>query len=247
MADPFDASKIELRSGGRLLGRRRREAGAAVEALLAGASRIADVSHADVEAACRNAGVDSPLQVRREFKALYARFLDYCFDDRKLSTEESSDLDHLKTILQLADSDVASVQDDVAIGVYGSAVAEVLEDLKIDPEEAEFLRRLREDLRLSEAKAERLLEEGAQEARSRAHQHATAADDVFIGRRPPAGDFTGRSVTTIEDAVNDALGKAALAIPRLQWFEVTQISGYVDEASASQWYVILQAGVPREE
>ena len=65
-------------------------------------------------------------------------------------------------------------------------------------------------------------------------------------RREAAGDFTGRSNDGLEAAVDDALSKAYLAIPQLQWFEVTQISGYVEDGKASQWYVILQAGIDRE-
>jgi flavin-binding protein dodecin len=247
LARPFVAVELSRSGAARLLGGRKREAGAAVESLLAQASRISEVSQADVAEACAALGVDSPSRVRKEFKSLYGRYLDHCFEDRNLSTEESAELEHLQRILELSDSDVAGVQDDVAISVYGSAVDEVLEDLRIDLEEAEFLARLREQLHLPASKAERILGDHRFEARERARYRATSADDTFTHRRAPAGDFTGRSTTNIEAAINDALSKATLATPQLHWFEVTQISGYVGDASASQWYVVLQAGLEQDD
>ncbi len=247
MARPFVAVEVPRSGARRLLGGRKREASAAVESLLARASRVTEVNQTDVDEACAAVGVDSPSRVRKEFKSLYSRYLHHCFEDRKLSTEESEELEHLQQILGLSDSDVAGVQDDVAISVYGSAVAEVLEDLRIDPEEAEFLARLREELHLRESKAERILQDGRHEARGRARHQATSQDDTFVHRRSSAGDFTGRSTTNIEDAINDALSNAALATPQLHWFEVTQISGYVDNGVASQWYVILRAGIERDD
>jgi len=245
LAYPFDESG-RADSHGRLLGRRKVEAAAAVEALLAKAGRVSDVGAADVAAACSRCGVDSARTLRKEFKALYGRYLDFCFEDRQLSTEESRDLEHLQQILQLGDADVSSVQDDVAISVYGSAVAEVLADLRIDAQEESFLKRLREELNLPQSKAERILEDHARDARSRAIHAATVADVTFIQRREPAGEFTGRSSAGLQAAVDNALGKAALAIPQLHWFEVTQLSGYVEDGAASQWYVVVQAGIRQE-
>ena len=244
MANPFDESN---KQSGRLVGRRKAEAASAVEAVLAKAGRITDVSQADVAAACAGCGVESSRQVRKEFKSLYGRYLDFCFEDRKLSPEESVDLEHLKQILQLGDADVSTVQDDVAISVYGAAVSEVLEDLRIDPDEAEFLKRLREELKLPDAKAERILEDGAREARGKAMHQATASDQTFVKRHEPAGEFTGRSTQGLEAAIDNALGKAGVAIPQLHWFEVTQLSGYVEDGATSQWYVVVNAGIRHDD
>lgn len=245
MAKPFNETQTEV--SGRLIGRRKSEAAAAVEALLVGAPKLTQVTGQQVVEACAAAKLSSPLQIRKECKNLYGRYLDYCFEDKMLSPEEMADLAHLKRILQLSDADVTSIQDEMAIAVYGRAVAEVLEDLRIDSDEADFLRQLREQLQIPETKAERILEEGARDARGRALREATASDQTFIDRREPAGSFTGRSTTGLEAAVEDALAKAQLAVPKLQWFEVTQISGYVDNGEASQWYVILKAGIERED
>lgn len=135
MSKPFNETQPAA-GGGRLIGRKKLDAAAAVETVLAIASEITAVSRDDIDAACKSAGVDTKRQLRKDFKTLYGRFLDFCFEDRRLSPEESVDLEHLQQILELSNADVSSVQDDVAISVYGKAVAEVLADLKIDDEEA---------------------------------------------------------------------------------------------------------------
>ena len=139
------------------------------------------------------------------------------------------------------------MQDDVAIAVFGAAVTEVLADLRIDEQEAKFLKRLREELRLPLSKADRILEDGTRDARVRALHEASSGDTTFVKLRKPAGEFTGRSSNDMQSAVNDALGKAALAIPQLHWFEVTQMSGYVNDGALSQWYVVLQAGIEQND
>ena len=43
------------------------------------------------------------------------------------------------------------------------------------------------------------------------------------------------------------LAKAALAIPRLHWFEVLEIAGYVTDGKAGSWHVTLRAGIRKDE
>jgi flavin-binding protein dodecin len=119
----------------------------------------------------------------------------------------------------------------------------VLDDLRLDPEEEAFLRRLRQDLALSDGEAERIFESGRFDARGRALTRATSRDTELVERREPAGEFVGRSETGIEDAVADALEKAAVVVPSLHWFEIAEISGYVTEGRASGWHVTLRAGI----
>lgn len=243
MADPFEKNELPNSMGARVFGARKRSAGQSIENTLAEAAKITNVSESDVRTACRSCSVDSRRQVLKECKSLYGRYLDYCFEDQKLTAEENEDLAHLQQVLGLSDADVRGVQDDVAISVYGRAVAEVLDDLRIEPDEAEFLQGLREALALDEGQAERILQEGALDARYRARQRATSADRAFIARRTPVDEFVGRSETSLESAVGDALEKAALAIPKLHWFEISQLSGYVADGSPSQWYVVVKAGI----
>jgi flavin-binding protein dodecin len=85
--------------------------------------------------------------------------------------------------------------------------------------------------------------EGERTARDDVLRKASSRDHLFLKHRAPAGDFTGRSSTTIEEAVAEALGKATVAIPSLHWFELTHIAGYVERGQTKGWHVILRAGV----
>jgi hypothetical protein len=109
--------------------------------------------------------------------------------------------------------DVVAVHDEVAREVYGKAIQEVLADLKLDPEEEAFLRRLRGELQISETVAGQLFAEGERNARDEVLREASSRDRLFLKEHTPAGEFTGRSTTTIEAAVADALAKATVAIP----------------------------------
>ena len=157
-----------------------------------------------------------------------------------------AELEHLRDLLHLGAEDVTIVHDEVAQEVYGKAVEEVLSDLKISPEEDTFLRRLRGDLRLSDAVAADLLERGRRRARDVARVEASTPDEEFSLYRAPAGEFTGRSDESFEDAVSDALSKAVIAIPSLHWFEVSNISGYVGEGKPKGWHVSVRSGIKPE-
>ena len=74
-------------------------------------------------------------------------------------------------------------------------------------------------------------------------QQATAVDPEFSVERASAGDFVGRSEESLELAISDALSRARLAIPRLHWFEVQNISGYVDDEGPKSWHVTVRAGI----
>jgi flavin-binding protein dodecin len=199
-----------------------------------------------VRTVCEDLGVDLRQKYLSDRKHLYRRYRAYCLEDKELSEEENADLEHLRSLLHLATDDVAVLHDEMAREVYGKAIQEVLADLKLDPEEEAFLRRLRGELRLSEQVAAQLYTEGEQTARDRALSKASSPDRLFLSYRAPAGEFTGRSTTTIEDAVAEALAKATVAIPSLHWFELMHIAGYVEEGQTRGWHVTLQAGVSPE-
>ena len=118
---------------------------------------------------------------------------------------------------------------------------------RISVYEEEFLRELRDRLDLNEEKAERIYRDGSSEARNRALSRAESRDQQFIEDRAAAGKFTGRSDGTLENAIDDALAKAAMAIPRLHWFEVIEIAGYVSDGKAGSWHVTLRAGIRSDE
>jgi flavin-binding protein dodecin len=218
----------------------------AIEDLFARAEGVRDVGAEAIRGVCEDLGVDLRQKYLSDRKHLYRRYLAYCLEDQELSEQENADLEHLRRLLHLAMDDVVAVHDEVAREVYGKAIQEVLADLKLDPEEEVFLRRLRGELHLPEKVAAKLLTEGERSARDRALSKASSRDHLFLSQHAPAGEFTGRSATTIEDAVAEALAKATVAIPSLHWFELRHIAGYVEEGRARGWHVILQAGVPPE-
>jgi hypothetical protein len=218
-----------------------------IEDLLAQAASVREVTQPMISKLCEERRVDLSNRLVRGRKRLYGRYLRHCFEDKVLSEEERADLAHLRSLLRLSAADLAAVHDEVAIEVYGEAVQEVLEDFQLDDDEAEFLRGLREQLGLTEERAERIYRDGSGEARTRALSQAESRDRQFIEHRAVAGEFTGRSDATLESAIDDALTKAALAIPRLHWFEVTELAGYVADGKAKSWHVTLRAGIRKDE
>ena len=242
MAQPFRTA-TPAAGFDRVLRSKRSSAIEAIEDLLARGEEVRAVTAAAVRVTCDGCGVDLQRKYLSDRKHLYRRYLVYCLEDKVLSEEENADLKHLLGILHLSDEDVTPIHEEVAREVYGKAIAEVLEDMKLDPEEETFLRRLRGDLHISEEVAQRLYTRGEERARERMLSEASAGDTDFVRYRAPAGNFTGRSETTIEDAVSDALSKASVVIPALHWFEVTQIAGYVDEGKAQNWHVSVRAGL----
>lgn len=247
MADPFQRTNSETSWLGRLMRGRRAEAFDAIEVLLAQAPSIRDVRPDVVWSVVAARGVDLRRRFSRDRKNLYQRYLEYCFADRMLSAEETADLHHLRAMLHLGSDDVAEVHDIVARTVYGQAVEQVLDDLHLDTREEAFLRRLREELELPEADAAKLYNEGMQRARERAIHPTVTHDLDFLEYRPPAGQFEGKSTTTIEDAIADALQKATVAVPKLHWFEVIKIAGHIDSGGVKDWFVMVRAGVSVED
>lgn len=242
MAGPYQRSTGE-KSPGRALRSKRVALFTQIEDLLARGSQIRAVSSSAVAALCEEHGVDLARKFRSERRHLYLRYLAFCLEDRVLSEQENADLDHLRQLLQLSPEDVAGVHDEVAREVYGGALQEVLADLRIDPEEEAFLRRLRGELALHEDLATELTSKGTQEARDRARAAATVIDPVFQHAHPAAGDFTGRSSESYEAAVADALAKARAVVDALHWFEVTRVAGLLDASGAPEWHVTVRAGV----
>ena len=247
MAKPFQKAQSTGRGAGQIFRRRGSITLECIEDLLADASTVRVVSAEVVAKVCAERGVDLRTRLGRGRRRLYHRYLQHCFEDKLLSSEERADLAHLREILQLPAEDLSAIHDEVAIEVYGDAVNEVLADYRLDDNEAEFLRALREELGLSEERAEEIYRDGTIASRDRALGSAVSRDSQFIERHVAAGNFTGRSTGTFDDAVEHALAKAALAIPKLHWFEVTEIAGYVEDGQAASWHVTLRGGIQKDE
>ena len=55
-------------------------------------------------------------------------------------------------------------------------------------------------------------------------------------------ELVGSSRTTIEDAVNNALAKAARTIHSMRWFEVIDTRGHIDDGKVQYWQVTIKVG-----
>ena len=216
-----------------------------IENLLAESDSVREVTPEMIAGFCEQQKVDLKNRMARGRRQLYQRYLSHCLEDKRLSKDEHDDLAHLRLLLHLSQQELSHIHDEVAIEVYGEAVHEVLDDFHLDDQEAVFLATLQKDLGLSTVKADRIYREESSMAQSRAMSEASSRDQQFILHRKPAGEFTGRSDESLEAAIEDGLAKATLAVPGLHWFEVGEISGYINEGHANSWHVTLRAGIDR--
>ena len=59
-------------------------------------------------------------------------------------------------------------------------------------------------------------------------------------------ELTGSSPTSIEDAVSNALARAAKTIRNMQWFQVIETRGQIADGRVSRWQVTLKVGFTLE-
>jgi dodecin len=55
-------------------------------------------------------------------------------------------------------------------------------------------------------------------------------------------ELVGSSKTSIEDAIQNALTKAAATIRDIRWFEVVETRGYVENGTVAYYQVTLKLG-----
>ena len=60
-------------------------------------------------------------------------------------------------------------------------------------------------------------------------------------------ELTGSSKESIEDAVQNALGRASKTLRNIRWFEVTETRGYVEEGEVAYWQVTVKIGFTLDE
>jgi dodecin len=60
-------------------------------------------------------------------------------------------------------------------------------------------------------------------------------------------ELTGTSSTSIEDAIQKAVAKAAQSIRKIGWFEVIETRGRVDGDKVVQWQVTIKLGFTVED
>lgn len=59
--------------------------------------------------------------------------------------------------------------------------------------------------------------------------------------------LTGTSTTGIEDAVHNAIKRAAKTIHNMRWFEIIETRGHIDNNTVQHWQVTLKVGFTLED
>lgn len=55
-------------------------------------------------------------------------------------------------------------------------------------------------------------------------------------------ELTGSSKTSIEDAVKNAIAKAAKSVHNMRWFQIVDSRGYIEDDEVSYWQITLKIG-----
>ncbi len=55
-------------------------------------------------------------------------------------------------------------------------------------------------------------------------------------------ELVGSSPTSIEDAVNNAVNRAAKTIRNMRWFEVAETRGHIEDNKIAHWQVTVKIG-----
>lgn len=55
-------------------------------------------------------------------------------------------------------------------------------------------------------------------------------------------EITGTAKTSLEDAVRNAIARAAKTVENMRWFEVTDLRGTIDGGQVDQWQVTIKVG-----
>jgi flavin-binding protein dodecin len=60
-------------------------------------------------------------------------------------------------------------------------------------------------------------------------------------------ELTGSSPDSIEEAVKNAIAKAALSVRNMRWFEVVDTRGHLENNIIGQWQVTIKIGFTLED
>lgn len=59
-------------------------------------------------------------------------------------------------------------------------------------------------------------------------------------------ELVGSSETSIEDAIRNAVSRAAQTVREMKWFEVTQTRGHIENGTVRHYQVTLRVGFTLE-
>lgn len=60
-------------------------------------------------------------------------------------------------------------------------------------------------------------------------------------------EIVGTSSTGLDDAIQNAVNRAAQTVRRMGWFEVDEIRGAIKEGKVAQWQVTVKIGFTLED
>ena len=60
-------------------------------------------------------------------------------------------------------------------------------------------------------------------------------------------EVTGSSTKGIEDAVENAIARAAKTVRQMRWFQITETRGHIENQKIAHWQVTLKIGFSLEE
>jgi dodecin len=55
-------------------------------------------------------------------------------------------------------------------------------------------------------------------------------------------DLVGSSPTSIEDAISSALAEASKSVKMMEWFQVVETRGHIEDGKVGHYQVILKVG-----
>ena len=59
-------------------------------------------------------------------------------------------------------------------------------------------------------------------------------------------ELTGSSTSSIEDAVSTAIAKANETVRNMQWFEIVETRGHIQDGKVAHWQVTVKVGFTLE-
>ncbi len=60
-------------------------------------------------------------------------------------------------------------------------------------------------------------------------------------------ELTGSSGTSIEDAIKNAVSRAAKTVHNMRWFEMVNVRGHIEKGAVAHWQVTLKIGFALDE
>lgn len=60
-------------------------------------------------------------------------------------------------------------------------------------------------------------------------------------------ELVGSSSTSVSDAIEKAIERAARTVAHLEWFEVDQVRGHIENGKVEHYQVVLKAGFRLDE